>query len=70
MIMRAVVRSLVAVGAVSAGLLFVPVVPAGAATGEDFGEHVSTCAQTMGFDATHNPGMHEGYAGWDPTHEC
>jgi len=35
------------------------------ATGEDFGQHVRTCAQTMGFTGEHNPGMHAGYAGWD-----
>ena len=39
-------------------------------TGQDFGQHVRTCAQTEGFDATHNPGMHTGFAGWDPTHVC
>ena len=36
----------------------------------DFGDHVSTCAQTIGFNADHNPGMHQGRAGWDPTHPC
>lgn len=36
----------------------------------DFGEHVSTCAQTMGFSADHNPGMHRGFHGWDPSHTC
>ena len=28
----------------------------------NFGQHVSTCAQTMGFSADHNPGMHQGAA--------
>jgi len=36
----------------------------------DFGEHVSTCTQTTGFSADHNPGMHQGSHGWDPTHTC
>lgn len=36
----------------------------------DFGDHVSTCAQTMGFNAEHNPGMHQGRHGWNPTHNC
>lgn len=36
----------------------------------DFGDHVSTCAQTIGFSADHNPGMHQGFHGWDPTHVC
>jgi hypothetical protein len=40
-----------------------------AGTGKEFGEHVSTCAQTMGFHAGHNPGTHNGYAGWDG-HTC
>lgn len=34
------------------------------ATG-NFGQHVSTCAQTMGFSGHHNPGMHRGASGWD-----
>jgi len=33
--------------------------------GREFGQHVSHCAQTIGFDGAHNPGMHRGYAGWD-----
>ena len=36
----------------------------------DFGEHVSSCAQTTGLNADHNPGMHDGFHGWDPTHSC
>jgi len=36
----------------------------------DFGEHVSTCAQTIGFSADHNPGMHQGFQGWHATHTC
>lgn len=36
----------------------------------DFGQHVRVCAQTMGFDGTHNPGMHRGHAGWTPEHSC
>jgi hypothetical protein len=34
-------------------------------TGRDFGHHVAECAQTMGLDGTHNPGMHRGLSGWD-----
>lgn len=30
-----------------------------------FGQHVVDCAQTMGFSAEHNPGMHQGAAGWN-----
>ena len=35
-----------------------------------FGKHVRDCAQSTGFDATMNPGMHQGYAGWTPEHTC
>ena len=35
-------------------------------TGREFGQHVARCAHLMGgFTATHNPGMHHGFAGWD-----
>jgi hypothetical protein len=43
---------------------------ASASAGPEFGQHVHACVQVMGFDGTHNPGMHTGYAGWDPTHVC
>ncbi len=36
--------------------------PAGAGT---FGQHVRVCAQQVGFNGDHNPGMHHGAAGWD-----
>ena len=31
----------------------------------NFGQHVRTCAQTVGFSGEHNPGMHHGASGWD-----
>lgn len=34
-------------------------------SGRDFGQHVAHCAQTMGLDGTHNPGIHRGFSGWD-----
>lgn len=34
----------------------------------NFGQHVSTCAQSTGFDADHRPGMHRGASGWDGMH--
>ena len=34
------------------------------ATGREYGTHVADCAQTMGFSADHNPGMHHGFAQW------
>lgn len=36
-----------------------------AQAGPGFGQHVSQCAQTMGFNGEHNPGMHHGLSGWD-----
>lgn len=38
-----------------------------AQAGPGFGQHVSQCAQTMGFDGDHNPGMHHGLSDWDGT---
>ncbi|GEP38114.1 hypothetical protein NPS01_17770 [Nocardioides psychrotolerans] len=31
----------------------------------DFGQHVSSCAQTMGLSGDHNPGVHRGAHDWD-----
>lgn len=51
------------------GLLVAVANPSAAAAAPDnFGQHVSTCAQTMGFGADHNPGKHYGASGWDGTH--
>ncbi len=45
-------------------LLVLPGV-ARAQTGADYGRHVVMCAQEMGFDGEHNPGvMHRGFSGW------
>jgi len=33
-------------------------------SGRDYGQHVATCAQTVGFNTDHNPGMHQGFARW------
>jgi hypothetical protein len=49
-------------------LAFAPAGAGAAAVGQpaaNFGQHVRTCAQTMGFSGEHNPGMHHGAAGWD-----
>jgi hypothetical protein len=40
------------------------------ASAGDLGQHVRECAQTHGFDGEMNPGMHQGYAGWGPSHVC
>ena len=60
------------VGTVLVGVLALPAT-ALAATGPTsggFGEHVVACEQMMGFTGQHNPGMHQGFSGWDPTHTC
>ena len=44
--------------------------PATATAAGECGVHVSSCVHTMGFGADHNPGMHQGFHGWDPTHTC
>lgn len=64
---RPVLLSLLALPATVGLLLATPAVASAesAPTGADFGRHVSHCAQTMGFDAEHNPGMHQGFSGWD-----
>ena len=46
-------------------LVAVPNSSVAAAGPDNFGKHVSQCAQTMGFNADHNPGMHRGASGWD-----
>ena len=65
--MRAIAR----IGVGLAALAVVALAPATASAdtpadpGAPYGQHVRQCAQTMGFSGTHNPGMHQGYAGWD-----
>jgi hypothetical protein len=51
-------------------LPWIPVQATGAADASDYGNHVRNCAQTMGFDGEHNPGMHHGFSGWNPGHHC
>jgi hypothetical protein len=58
------------VASLAAGVAIVAVSQAPASASDEFGQHVVTCTQTMGFDSQHNPGMHQGYAGWDPSHVC
>ena len=66
MIVRLTTRIAVALAAL-AGLAVGAGTPAAADT---FGQHVRHCAQTVGFDGEHNPGMHRGLAGWSPEHFC
>ena len=66
---RTVLGSAAAVAVAAMGLAIVSASPAQASGNNDFGKHVAECAQTMGFDGTHNPGMHRGASGWDGA-EC
>ncbi|MEH0844525.1 hypothetical protein V6U81_19265 [Micromonospora sp. CPCC 205711] len=70
--MRAIRRSVAVLGTVLVAVVALPVAALADAgtTGRDFGGHVVVCAQTMGFDAQHNPGMHQGFSDWDPSHTC
>lgn len=54
----------------AAVLIMAGVVGMPAYAADDFGQHVRTCAQSMGFSGDMNPGMHHGRAGWDPNHTC
>ena len=65
--MREATRAVAGVG-IAALMVMVNVSPAAAT--DDFGHHVRTCAQTMGFSGDHNPGMHQGHAGWSADHSC
>ena len=69
--MRHMFGKLVAAGTITAALVLTPAIAsAGTSTGQEFGQHVRTCAQTMGFNGTHNPGMHQGFAGWNRAETC
>ena len=65
-------RGVVVAAAVLVGAMVLPGVASAdpGTSGGDFGHHVVMCAQTMGFNGQHNPGMHHGFAGWDPAHTC
>jgi hypothetical protein len=67
-------RQMTRLAAIASGLAAVVLLTLGTATpataAGDFGDHVSTCAKTMGFSSDHNPGMHQGRHGWDPTLTC
>ena len=64
------IMKVVAIAFLATSGLLVAAPAEAASSNADFGQHVRTCAQTMGFDGTHNPGMHEGKSGWDPSHTC
>ncbi|MCF4121695.1 hypothetical protein L1785_11950 [Antribacter sp. KLBMP9083] len=61
------------IAAVLLGVAFLSVGTASAEAATDagsYGAHVAACAQLVGFDGTHNPGMHKGITGWGPDHVC
>ena len=65
--MRTVSRIL-ALSATSVALALpaAPALASAPSTSGTFGQHVATCAhESGGFTGTHNPGMHQGAAGWD-----
>jgi hypothetical protein len=68
--MTMTLRKILSVTFLAVGLSLTTTPSAPASASPEFGHHVQSCASTMGFDGTHNPGMHTGYAGWDPSHVC
>lgn len=65
--MRTVSRVLVlSATSVALALPAAPALAASPSASGTFGQHVATCAHEMGgFTGAHNPGMHQGAAGWD-----
>ncbi len=59
-----------AIGTVLAAAVMATGAVAPATAASTFGEHVSSCAQTVGFNADHHPGMHQGRHGWAPSRSC
>lgn len=64
---RTLTRTTIA-AVISAALMLVGAAAVSAA--DEFGQHVKTCAQDPGLTGDHNPGMHDGAAGWDPSEAC
>ena len=64
------IKTLTALTLVGSSLLVAAPAQAAPAPAASYGQHVSACARTMGFDGAHNPGMHQGRSGWDPSHTC
>lgn len=59
------IRNCLVITTLIGGFLAVPGGVALASPSDNFGSHVRACAQTMGLSGSHNPGMHQGAAGWD-----
>ena len=67
---KKIVTATVAAHASGVAVLALTVAPAAAqpGPGRDYGQHVAACAQAHGgFTGSHNPGMHQGFRGWDGT---
>ena len=60
----------ISAAALTAAVALTGTILAPASASDDFGKHVVACAQGTGLDGSHNPGMHRGFAGWDPSHAC
>lgn len=58
------------IGATTVVVLAIPASAGAAGAAGEFGQHVQQCAQTIGFNGEHNPGMHAGHHGWSPDHTC
>lgn len=68
---RLALRSVMAAGTVALGMYLASGTAAAApADAAAYGQHVRECAQSMGFDQDHNPGMHRGITMWDAEHRC
>lgn len=65
-----IIRLIRAAALIAGAALLTTGIAAPAGADDQFGHHVRTCAQATGFDGDHNPGMHQGYAGWSPDHTC
>ncbi|MGS0684295.1 hypothetical protein ACVBEQ_03880 [Nakamurella sp. GG22] len=67
---KSLIKAAGVVAATAALALASPAVATAAGSGADFAQHVRDCRQMMGFDGIHNPGMHHGFSGWHPDHDC
>ena len=64
-------RKIAALATAAAAVVAMTATTAGAAepTGREFAGHVRMMAQSdMGFNGTHNPGMHQGFSGMENHH--
>ncbi|HNV40127.1 MAG TPA: hypothetical protein PLO87_00405 [Ornithinibacter sp.] len=67
---RFALRFAATAASVALGVVLAASASAAPADAAMYGQHVRDCAQSMGFDQNHNPGMHRGISMWDPAHTC